>query len=253
MPHSIPNPLIKQLQQAQRVVVLTGAGISAESGIPTFREAQTGLWAQYDPQELATPEAFRRQPKLVWEWYAWRRELIGQAKPNPGHIALVKMSLRVPQFTLVTQNIDNLHQEAGSQDVLELHGNIQRTKCFGEGVIVMEWVETGDVPPLCPHCGDRLRPDVVWFGESLPGEILEQAIAAAAQCDILFSVGTSGLVHPAASIPLLAREHGALTVEINPQHTPLTPYMSYHLAGPSGEILPALIAAAWPSPATFHK
>lgn len=253
MPHSIPDSLIEQLQLAQRVVILTGAGISAESGIPTFREAQTGLWAQYDPQELATPEAFRRQPKLVWEWYAWRRELIGQAKPNPGHVALVEMARHVPHFTLVTQNIDNLHQEAGSQGVLELHGNIQRSKCFQEGMIVTEWKETGDVPPLCPHCGDRLRPDVVWFGEALPGEVLEKAIAAATQCDILFSVGTSGLVHPAASIPLLAHEQRALTVEINPQHTPLTPHMSYHLTGPSGEILPELVAAAWPAPTTFHK
>src|SRR5690606_17163074 len=132
----IPQSLVEQLQQAQHVVVLTGAGISAESGIPTFREAQTGLWAQYDPQELATPEAFRRQPQLVWEWYTWRRELIGQAKPNPGHFALAEMARHVPQFSLITQNIDNLHQDAGSQAVLELHGNIRRTKCFREGTLV---------------------------------------------------------------------------------------------------------------------
>lgn len=245
-PHLWPPDLITNLQQAQRIVVLTGAGISAESGIPTFREAQTGLWAQYDPQELATPEAFRRQPRLVWEWYAWRRKLISQAQPNPGHIALAQMAQHVPHFTLVTQNIDNLHQLAGSPAVLELHGNIGRSKCFREGVIVTEWAETGAVPPRCPHCGDLLRPDVVWFGESLPQKILEQAIAAASQCDILFSVGTSGLVHPAASLPLLAREHGAITVEINPQRTPLTPHMSYHLAAPSGELLPELVAAAWP-------
>lgn len=245
-PHLWPPDLITNLQQAQRIVVLTGAGISAESGIPTFREAQTGLWAQYDPQELATPEAFRRQPRLVWEWYAWRRELISQAQPNPGHIALAQMAQHVPHFTLVTQNIDNLHQLAGSPAVLELHGNIGRSKCFREGVIVTEWAETGAVPPRCPHCGDLLRPDVVWFGESLPQKILEQAIAAASQCDIFFSVGTSGLVHPAASLPLLAREHGAITVEINPQRTPLTPHMSYHLAAPSGELLPELVAAAWP-------
>ncbi len=245
-PHLWPPDLITKLQQAQRIVVLTGAGISAESGIPTFREAQTGLWAQYDPQELATPEAFRRQPRLVWEWYAWRRELISQAQPNPGHIALAQMAQHVPHFTLVTQNIDNLHQLAGSPAVLELHGNIGRSKCFREGVIVTEWAETGAVPPRCPHCGDLLRPDVVWFGESLPQKILEQTIAAASQCDILFSVGTSGLVHPAASLPLLAREHGAITVEINPQRTPLTPHMSYHLAAPSGELLPELVAAAWP-------
>ncbi len=243
--------LLQQLRTATHVVVLTGAGISAESGIPTFREAQTGLWAQYDPQELATPEAFRRQPRLVWEWYTWRRELIGHAQPNPGHRALVELAHCVPQFTLITQNIDNLHQNAGSQGVLELHGNIFRTKCFRENVIVAAWAETGDVPPLCPHCGGPLRPDVVWFGESLPQNILEKAIAAATTCDLLFSIGTSGLVHPAASIPLLAREQGAVTIEINPQPTPLTPRLDYHLAGPAGEILPELVAAAWPSLSNF--
>jgi len=246
-----PAELLQQIRSANHVVVLTGAGISAESGIPTFREAQTGLWAQYDPQELATPEAFRRQPRLVWEWYTWRRELVGRAQPNPGHRALVALAQRVPRFTLVTQNIDHLHQQAGSQDVLELHGNIYRTKCFRENVIVAEWAETEDVPPLCPHCGGPLRPDVVWFGESLPQKILEQAFAAATTCDLLFSIGTSGLVHPAASIPLLAQQNGAVTIEINPQTTPLTPHMRYHLRGPAGEIMPELLAAAWPSTPDF--
>ena len=243
---TIPSHLIDKLRQARKIVVLTGAGISAESGIPTFREAQTGLWAQYEPMELATPEAFRRQPQLVWEWYTWRRDLVSQARPNPGHYALVALARYVPHFTLVTQNIDNLHQQAGSQGVLELHGNIRRTKCSRENVVVTQWPDTTHVPPLCPHCGALLRPDVVWFGENLPGAILDGAIAAATECDLLFTVGTSGLVQPAASIPLMARQIGATTVEINPQHTPLTPQMDYHLSGPAGEILPALIAAAWP-------
>ncbi len=240
----IPASLNQALAQAQHVVVLTGAGISAESGIPTFREAQTGLWAQYDPQELATPEAFARNPRLVWQWYTWRRQLIGAAQPNPGHLALVEMAGRVPRFTLITQNVDNLHQDAGSTDVLELHGNIFRSKCFRENVRVASWPESEEEPPPCPHCGGPLRPDVVWFGESLSRDVLERAIAAAAAADLFFTIGTSGLVQPAASLSLMAQQAGAITVEINPQATPLTASMNYHLAGASGEILPQLVAAA---------
>ncbi len=240
----IPASLSQALAQAQHVVVLTGAGISAESGIPTFREAQTGLWAQYDPQELATPEAFARNPRLVWQWYTWRRQLIGAAQPNPGHLALVEMAGMVPRFTLITQNVDNLHQDAGSTDVLELHGNIFRSKCFRENVLVASWPESEEGPPPCPHCGGPLRPDVVWFGESLSRDVLERAIAAAAAADLFFTIGTSGLVQPAASLPLMAQQAGAITVEINPQATPLTASMNYHLAGASGEILPQLVAAA---------
>lgn len=240
----IPPALSQALAQARHVVVLTGAGISAESGIPTFREAQTGLWAQYDPMELATPEAFQRNPRLVWQWYRWRRQLISNTQPNPGHLALVEMAQAVPHFTLITQNIDNLHQAAGSTDVLELHGNIFRRKCFRENVLVEPWPESEEDPPLCPHCGGPLRPDVVWFGESLPRDVLERAIAAATSADLFFTIGTSGLVQPAASLPLMAHQAKAVTVEINPQATPLTASMSYHLAGPSGEILPQLVAAA---------
>lgn len=240
----IPPALSQTLAQARHVVVLTGAGISAESGIPTFREAQTGLWAQYDPMELATPEAFQRNPRLVWQWYRWRRQLIRNARPNPGHLALVEMAQAVPRFTLITQNIDNLHQSAGSTDVLELHGNIFRSKCFRENVLVEQWPDSEEEPPLCPHCGGPLRPDVVWFGESLLRDVLEASIAAATSADLFFTIGTSGLVQPAASLPLMAHQTGAITVEINPQATPLTASMTYHLAGPSGEILPQLVAAA---------
>ena len=160
--------LIETLRSARYVVVLTGAGVSAESNIPTFREAQTGLWSKYSPEELATPQAFQRNPKLVWEWYAWRRELVAQATPNPGHLALAELEQRVPKFSLITQNVDGLHRRTGSRNVIELHGNINRTKCFDEGDIIDSWPPTAELPPRCPRCGGYLRPDVVWFGETLP-------------------------------------------------------------------------------------
>lgn len=243
---TIPEGLVKTLQQADSVTVLTGAGVSAESGVPTFREAQTGLWSQYDPQELATPDAFRRNPQLVWEWYAWRRELIAKAKPNPAHRALAELERRAPHFTLITQNIDDLHRIAGSRQLIELHGNIRRTKCFEEDVVVDHWQETGEVPPRCPRCGGLLRPDVVWFGEALPQEALAQAIQATRYCDLFFTIGTSALVHPAAALPYEAVEQGAVTVEINPDTTPVTGWMDYALRGPAGELLPALLEATWP-------
>ena len=243
---AIPPPLAAALRRAGHVAVLTGAGVSAESGVPTFRQAQTGLWARYDPQELATPEAFRRQPQLVWDWYAWRRELVAGVAPNPGHYALAALERRVGRLTLITQNVDSLHQRAGSQAVIELHGNLSRTKCSREGRVVVEWAATANRPPRCPTCGAPLRPDVVWFGEALPAEALDAAIAAAETADVFLTVGTSGLVQPAASLPLVALDHGAVVVEINPEDTPLTPWMSYSLRGPSGVLLPALLAAAWP-------
>lgn len=237
--------MLTALRTARRVAVLTGAGISAESGIPTFREAQTGLWAQYDPQELATPQAFRRNPCLVWEWYAWRRQLVGQAEPNPGHLALAALARLTPQLTLITQNVDGLHQRAGSAAVIELHGNLTRFVCFERRHVASGWAESDDVPPRCAECGSWLRPDVVWFGESLPAEALRQAVVAARSCDVFLSVGTSALVQPAASLPLEAWQQGAMVVEINPNETPLTPYVSVYLAGRAGEVLPALLRAAW--------
>ena len=229
------------------MTVLTGAGVSAESGVPTFREAQTGLWAQYDPQQLATPAAFRRNPQLVWEWYAWRRELINAASPNPAHRALVELERRVPQFTLITQNVDDLHRVAGSRQLVELHGNIRRTKCLEENRVVLKWEDTGEVPPRCPDCGGLLRPDVVWFGEALPRQALAAAVQATRTCDLFFTIGTSALVHPAAALPREALEQGAITVEINPDSTPVTAWMDYTLPGPAGEMLPTLLDATWPS------
>ena len=222
------------------MVALTGSGISAESGVPTFREAQTGLWERFDPQELATPEAFERDPGLVWDWYAWRRRLVAQAAPNPGHLALAKMQDLEWNFTLVTQNVDGLHQRAGSRDVIELHGNILRTRCSVEGVEVDEHEESGS-PPVCPSCGAPLRPDVVWFGEMLPTGALDTASEAARGADVFLSVGTSSLVYPAAALPHEALASGATLVEINPEETPLTSHANYALRGPAGDVLPRLI------------
>jgi NAD-dependent deacetylase len=241
----IPLELVATLRAARHVTVLTGAGVSAESGIPTFRDAQTGLWAKYDPQELATPQAFRRDPRLVWEWYAWRRELVSRAAPNPAHLALAEIERRVPQFTLITQNVDGLHQQAGSRNVIELHGNIARVKCFEEDVVVERWDETGDVPPRCPHCGGHLRPDVVWFGELLPDKALATAREAAMGCDLFFSIGTSAAVEPAASLPSLAQRRGATIVIVNPEMRSSASRGFYVLSGPAGVVLPALAQAAW--------
>jgi NAD-dependent deacetylase len=222
------------------MTVLTGSGISAESSVPTFREAQTGLWARFDPQELATPEAFARDPALVWEWYEWRRKLVAEARPNPGHLAIAEMQRLAPNVTLVTQNVDGLHQEAGSREVIELHGNIRRTKCSVEDTTVEDF-EDGGSPPTCPSCGAPLRPDVVWFGEMLPQGALEAASMAAREADFLLSVGTSSLVYPAAGLPLEALDNGATVVEINPSETPLSPHADYTLRGFAGDVLPRLI------------
>ncbi len=210
MSTSIPESLVTTLRNARGVAVLTGSGISAESGVPTFRDAQTGLWSRYEPQELATPEAFARNPRLVWEWYTWRRELVKQAAPNPGHRALAALEARVPGFVLITQNVDGLHRRAGSQNVTELHGNIMRSRCFVEGIVVEPREDDTSVPPSCPNCDAFLRPDVVWFGEALPVRAFEEALEAARGCDLFFSVGTSGLVQPAASLALDALQNGAV-------------------------------------------
>jgi NAD-dependent deacetylase len=236
----IDPKLIEILRKAQHVVVFTGAGVSAESGVPTFRDAQTGLWAQYSAEELATPEAFLRHPQLVWDWYMWRRELVAQAQPNPAHIAIAQMQRLLPKLTLITQNVDGLHQQAGSTEVLELHGNISRTKCFSCGVYADSWQDERH-PPHCVQCDGLLRPDVVWFGESLPADILVAARQAVEQCDVLISVGTSGLVYPAAELPFDAAAHGAIVVQVNPTATPLDGITPFNLQGRAGERLPSLI------------
>ena len=236
-----PDELIQELRSARHVVVLTGAGVSAESGVPTFRDAQTGLWADFKPEDLATPRAFLRNPRRVWEWYAWRRETVTRVEPNAAHHALASLQDRFPRFQLITQNVDGLHQRAGSRDVIELHGNITRTKCFDEDTVVLEWADTGDVPPKCPRCGGLLRPDVVWFEEAMPEQATADAFAASRACDLFLAIGTSALVYPAASLPLEALSAGATVVEINPSSTPLTPRADFVLAGAAGVVLPGLL------------
>ena len=238
-----PTELISYLHAATRVAVLTGAGVSQESGLRTFRDAQEGLWAQYRPEDLATPEAFDRNPRLVWEFYAMRRLKAGEVLPNAGHIALAEIENRFPAFTLITQNVDGLHQRAGSQSVIELHGNITRARCSKCDFFLEKWADSGDDVPPCPHCGGLLRPEVVWFGETLPAQALSAAIEAARHCQAFFSIGTSGLVQPAASLAFAAKERGAVIVEINAEPTPLTPSADFFFQGSSGKILPQLSRA----------
>jgi len=266
----IPLELITYLNKATRVVALTGAGISAESGLRTFRESQDGYWSQYRPEDLATPQAFVHNPKLVWDWYAMRRGKVAEASPNPGHHALVEMENQLPEFTLITQNVDGYHIQAGSRNVLELHGNIQRVKCFDGCGVVEDWEESAPPPslprkrgrdyappvkrgepegganiPRCPKCNAFLRPDVVWFGESLPRNTLENALLATRNWQVFFSIGTSALVQPAASLADTAAQKGAMIVEINLNPTPLTSQVDFTLQGKSGEILPALVRETW--------
>ncbi len=228
------------LAAAKRVAVLTGAGVSAESGVPTFR-GQDGLWRQFRAESLATPEAFERDPKLVWEWYDWRRGLIAPVEPNPGHRVLAAWQDLFPEFSLITQNIDGLHGKSGSRDVVELHGNIWKLRCTREGTVSeVRGTPLPRLPPICLSCGALLRPHVVWFGESLDPAVLERAFRLSESCGLMLVVGTSSVVQPAASLPFAAARGGATVVEINPEPTPLTPHADVFLAGRSGEILPVL-------------
>ncbi len=205
-----------------KIAVLTGAGISAESGIPTFR-GPSGIWKTFKPEELATPQAFERDPKLVWEWYDWRRSIIKKAKPNKGHILIAHLEQLFEDFLLITQNVDGLHQKAGSKKVVELHGNIWRVLCTACGKKYYNYqVPLEEIPPRCKYCNGLLRPDVVWFGESLPKKEWETALEFVSSCSMLLVVGTSGVVYPAASLPFLAKQKGAKIVEINPEDTPIS-------------------------------
>lgn len=226
-----------------RAAVLTGAGISAESGVPTFR-GKEGLWGKFRPEELATMDAFLANPKIVWEWYNWRRDLIGKVQPNPGHYAIAEMAGLFDDFTLITQNVDGLHRTAGSTRVLELHGNINRNKCARCHHALAEQAVNPENLPVCPACGGQIRPDVVWFGEMLPEGVIEEAFAVAERVELFFSVGTSAIVHPAASLPVAAKRAGATLIEINPERTPLTPLADYYFAAASGQLLPELVTRA---------
>jgi NAD-dependent deacetylase len=233
----------RALRDARFVAVLTGAGVSAESGVPTFRDAQTGLWARYDPRELATPEAFARNPALVWDWYAQRRAMLSKVEPNPAHFALAGIEQRVPGFLLATQNVDGLHRRAGSRKLVELHGNILRVRCSACGMRAEAWGDGS--PPRCRACDGYLRPDVVWFNEMLPEDAQAAAAEAASRCDVYIVAGTSAEVYPAAALPYAALRHGACVIEVNPDATPLTPSASIALQGKAGEVLPRLAGIAF--------
>ena len=256
-----------EIKPAEKIALLSGAGLSAESGIPTFR-GKDGLWNKFNPTELATPEAFYENPKLVWKWYIWRMHLIANSKPNPAHYAIADMERSVPHFLHITQNVDGLHREAGNRKFVELHGHIFDGKCrycgsfYPEGEFskifplsskeflrsiseedlkreVFERIEKGELP-TCPKCGEIIGPGVVWFGESLPEEALKRAIEFSEGCDVFISVGTSAVVQPAASLPLIAKRSGALLIEVNPEETPISGYCDYVLREPASSVLPRL-------------
>lgn len=240
----LSDDLLGRLGEADHVMVLTGAGMSAESGIPTFRDAQTGIWANFRAEDLATPEAFAANPERVWQWYEDRRKTVRSAKPHAGHFALVELESIVPALSVITQNVDGLHQLAGSRNVTELHGNILRSKCNITGrAISAGWIaDSAQAVPASPYVGHGFaRPDVVWFGETLPQAELEIAMEAATSCDFCISAGTTSLVQPAASLPFMALENGATVVEINPLVTPLSPHAHQCLRGTASEVLSQLV------------
>ena len=227
------------LARSKRAVAFTGAGISAESGIPTFRGAD-GLWRRYRPEELATPEAFARDPKLVWEFYRWRQELIARAKPNPAHLALAELERLGVIEAVITQNVDGLHQRAGSRRVIELHGNIWRIRCTSCGYEETISEPVREVPPRCPRCGSLMRPGVVWFGEPLPSDAWAEAVELAETSDAMLVVGTSGVVYPAAMLPMIAKRAGATIIEVNPEDTAITQIADVAIRGKAGEVLPKI-------------
>lgn len=241
----IPTPVTELLRNARHVAVLTGAGISQESGIPTFREILMGTWEQFDMEKVATPNAFRENPREVWQWHEEQRHRFSHVRPNPGHFALAEMQRRVPQFTLLTQNIDGLHQAAGSTGVVELHGSVQKARC-PEGHFSIELGNETVDRMYCTECGAHLRHDVVWFHEMLPQDAIQRALRVTLECDLFLTIGTSSLIQPAASLPGRVLMNQRPVVEVNVAETPFSRRATHILRGPSGEILPALVRAAWP-------
>lgn len=251
---NIPADLLTRLKRARHVVAFTGAGVSAESGIPTFRDRQSGLWQNFDAESLATPEAFERDPALVWGWYEWRRSQVLASQPNAAHRMIAALAGRVPRLTLITQNVDDLHERAGSPNVLHLHGRLCAPYCCAcgrpypavppapagpEGGCPME-------PPRCSHCGGRIRPGVVWFGECLPRQPWEQSVDAARGCDAFLCIGTSSLVEPAAGLTRAAIAAGAATIQVNIDSTCLDDLVTLNLCGPAASMLPRLLTEVWP-------
>lgn len=251
--NSIDPAAAAALQHASHVVVFTGAGVSSESGIPTFRDALTGLWERFDAASLATPAAFRKDKDMVWGWYEWRRMQVLRAQPNPAHLAIAALAHLVPKLTLVTQNVDDLHERAGSTHVIHLHGSLHTSRCFACGRPHLQMREVPQEPeggrrlrpPICDHCGGFIRPGVVWFGEALPTDELNNAYTAAQQCDVMLIVGTSGLVQPAASLPAHAKNAGASLIQINPVKTDLDVECNWTLYGQAGALLPKLLEMAF--------
>ena len=235
------------LKSARAVVAFTGAGVSQESGVPTFRDAQTGLWEQYNPEDLATPDAFHRNPKLVWSWYIHRLNLVALAQPNPGHVALANLPERVEQVHVITQNVDDLHERAGSANVIHLHGRLDRFRCSQDcsgarsPILLAAEDVNADRVPTCPNCGAYVRPDVVWFGERLESASLDCASELTSTCDVMLVIGTSGVVQPASLLPERARENGAKVFIVNPMSTEQLPVADLHLQAASGEVLPRIV------------
>jgi NAD-dependent deacetylase len=253
---TIPDELIARLQSAQHVIVYTGAGVSAESGIPTFRGDTSALWARYGVEDMATEKGFRRRPNFVWGWYEWRRAQVLQSQPNAAHAAIAALQRLVPKVTVITQNIDDLHERAGSQRVLHLHGSLMAHRCIdcdaphqlppapaarvGEGVRVR--------PPKCLQCGGLIRPGVVWFGELMPHLQWEASMHATEReaCDVFFSVGASLAIYPAAELPFESTRQGAMVIQVNPQATKLDSHTPYNFRGAAGNVMPAIVRACWP-------
>lgn len=234
----IPEPVLSRIRAAGRVCVLTGAGVSAESGVPTFRGAG-GMWEKYDFSKLATPMGFREDPRLVWEWYQLRQREIKKASPNPAHETIAEMERCFDSFFVITQNIDGLHRRAGNKNIIELHGSIWRMRCTRDGTVTDVEAPVEEIPPLC-HCGSLMRPDVVWFGEQLSQESLERSSEIARECEVMFVIGTSAVVYPAAALPALTKNSGGLVIEVNLEPTDITSYADASCFGPAGEVLPEI-------------
>jgi len=234
------DQVAERLASTKFLLIITGAGISAESGIPTFR-GNEGLWKNYRAEQLATPQAFARDPETVWKWYDWRRGIIGKAEPNAGHLAIKELEDLFDNFLLITQNVDGLHGRTGIRNMVEIHGNLWRVRCTREGTTSMLMdVPLKSVPPKC-ECGALLRPDVVWFGESIPTLALENAFRVIEQCDTLIVVGTSGVVYPVASFPQTVKQNGGFVIEVNVEPTPISAVANASLYGNSGDILPMIV------------
>ena len=237
------DELLIKIKNSKKVVALTGAGVSAESGVATFRDPD-GLWTKFNPAELASMKGFLNNPELVWSWYNYRRDLINKVKPNAGHYAIAEMTNIFPEFTLITQNVDRLHQQAGSNHVIELHGNIIENHCANCKSCYFEEIDLSQkTPPTCKYCGGKIRPSVIWFGENLPEFEFEAAMEATEECDLFFSIGTNAEVYPAGNLPMLAMQHGAFTIEVNPNETIISENIDVHIKEKSGVALPKIIEA----------